>query len=105
VFIAMNRFTVNPDRGAEFEDRWRSRESYLHGVEGFVQFALLRGDDAGEYISHSTWSSREAFLAWAESDHFRRAHDQALPQGLIVGHPRASFYETVLVQRAGLATH
>ena len=39
MFIAMNRFSVNPDRGSEFEERWRSRESYLRGLDGFVQFA------------------------------------------------------------------
>lgn len=105
MFIAMNRFKVNPERGGEFEQRWRTRESYLLGVDGFQQFALLRGDDEGEYISHTTWESREAFLAWAQSDHFRRAHDQTLPEGLIVGHPRASFYEAVVVERAGLAAH
>jgi heme-degrading monooxygenase HmoA len=98
MFIAMNRFSVNPERGEEFEQRWRNRESYLRGLEGFRQFALLRGDEAGEYISHSTWDSREAFLAWAQSDHFRQAHGQEIPEGLILGHPRASFYEAVVTE-------
>jgi heme-degrading monooxygenase HmoA len=104
VFIAMNRFSVNPDRGEEFEERWRTRESHLRDLAGFLHFALLRGDDPGEYISHSTWESREAFLAWAQSDHFRHAHDQGVPDGLILGHPRASFYEVVLTERGALAT-
>jgi heme-degrading monooxygenase HmoA len=98
MFIAMNRFSVNPERGTEFEERWRSRESYLRGLDGFIQFALLRGDDPGEYISHSTWNTREDFLAWAQSDHFRRAHGQEIPEGLILGHPRASFYEAVVLE-------
>jgi heme-degrading monooxygenase HmoA len=101
VFIAMNRFKVNPERGEEFEQRWRDRESYLESVGGFQQFLLLRGDEEGEYISHTTWASRDAFLAWAQSDSFRRAHDQAMPEGLIVGHPRASFYETVVLSQPG----
>jgi heme-degrading monooxygenase HmoA len=100
MFIAMNRFNVNPERGAEFEERWRSRESELRGLNGFIQFLLLRGDEPGEYISHTTWQSREAFLAWAQSDHFRRAHGQSLPEGIVLSHPRASFYEAVIVERA-----
>jgi heme-degrading monooxygenase HmoA len=98
MFIAMNRFSVNPERGEEFEERWRSRESYLRGLKGFIQFALLRGDEAGDYISHSTWDCRDSFLAWAQSDHFRQAHGQEVPEGLILGHPRASFYEAVIVE-------
>ena len=43
MFIAMNRFNVRPGREGDFEDQWRNRETYLKGVDGFVAFALLRG--------------------------------------------------------------
>jgi heme-degrading monooxygenase HmoA len=99
MFIAMNHFQVNPGREAEFEAGWRNRESYLADVAGFHQFALLKGDDAGEYVSHTTWASRQDFLAWANSDAFRRAHSQRNPEGVLAGHPRARFYEAVIVER------
>jgi heme-degrading monooxygenase HmoA len=97
----MNQFQVDPARGEEFETVWRERETYLAEVPGFVQFALLKGDEAGDYISHSVWQSRDAFMGWATSDAFRKAHGERMPEGIIVGHPRARFYESVLVQRAG----
>ena len=97
MFIAMNRFQVDPERGAEFEEAWAKRESYLDEVPGFVRFALLRGDEPGDYISHSTWESREAFEGWTRSEAFRKAHAGArLPEGLVLGHPRVSTYEAVL---------
>jgi heme-degrading monooxygenase HmoA len=96
-FIAMNRFQVDPARGAEFEEHWRRRETYLHEVPGFVRFALLRGDEPGQYVSHSTWESRAAFEAWTESEAFRKAHAQArTPGGLLQGPPRLERYEAVL---------
>ena len=98
MFIAMNQFQVDPLRGAEFEEVWRSRESYLDENPGFVHFALLKGDEAGDYISHSTWESREAFLAWTQSDSFKRAHGGTMPEGIIQGHSRARFYDSVLTQ-------
>lgn len=101
MFIAMNQFQVDPARGEEFEKIWRERETYLAEVPGFVQFALLRGDEPGDYISHSTWESREAFLGWAQSEAFRKAHGERTPDGILLGHPRARFYDSVLVQRAG----
>lgn len=101
MFIAMNQFQVNPGRGLEFEEVWRARESYLQKVPGFVQFALLRCDEPGEYISHTTWASREAFLAWAQSDAFRQAHAARTPEGILATHPRAKFYEAAIVERAG----
>lgn len=101
MFIAMNQFQVDPARGEEFEEVWRTRESFLQGFDGFVSFALLKGDEPGDYLSHSTWASREAFLAWAQSDAFRRAHGMKLAEGVVVGHPRARFYEAVIEERAG----
>jgi heme-degrading monooxygenase HmoA len=98
VFIAMNRFQVNPDRSEEFERGWRERDSHLHEVEGIRSFALLRGDTPGEYISHTIWDSREAFRAWTQSDHFRQAHARGPAEGVVVGHPQASFYEAVIFE-------
>jgi heme-degrading monooxygenase HmoA len=97
LFIAMNHFDVEPARAAEFEARWRERETYLREVPGFVRFALLRGDEPGKYVSHSTWESRAAFEAWTRSEAFRRAHAGArMPEGVLRGHPRVATYEAVL---------
>jgi heme-degrading monooxygenase HmoA len=98
-FIAMNRFTVNPKRSGEFEEHWRKRETYLQEVPGFLHFALLRGDEPGQYVSHSTWESRSAFEAWTRSEAFRKAHAQArTPEGLLVGHPHLELWEAVIEQ-------
>ena len=99
MFIAMNQFQINPERTADFEEAWRTRESYLQGFDGFVEFALLKGDDSGDYISHTTWRERAAFIAWTQSDAFRRAHGGHMPEGIIMGHPRARFYDTVIEER------
>lgn len=100
MFVAMNQFQAAPERAAEFEAIWRTRESHLAGVPGFRAFALLRGDDPGDYLSHSTWRSRADFLAWAQSEAFRRAHAERMPDGILVGHPRARFYDAVIEETA-----
>ncbi len=98
MFVAMNHFKVAPGREAEFEAGWRQRESYLHSTPGFLHFALLKGDEPGDYASHTIWESREAFLAWAQSNAFRRAHAGAMPAGVLEGHPRARLYDAVLTE-------
>jgi heme-degrading monooxygenase HmoA len=99
VFIAMNRFRVAPGQGATFEAAWRERESHLASVPGFVRFALLKGEE-DTYVSHSTWESEAAFVAWTESEAFRKAHSRRLPEGVLAGPPRFSGYEAVLVEEA-----
>ena len=98
LFIAMNRFNVAEGMGPQFEERWRSRRSYLAGVPGFVRFALLKGDTPGEYVSHSTWESREAFEAWTRSEAFAAGHRQGSVQGELVDHPVVSLYDAVIVE-------
>lgn len=98
MFIAMNQFKIVEGREADFENGWRNRESYLQTVPGFVHFALLKGDDPGDYISHTIWQSREAFLGWAQSEAFRKAHGGGMGEGIIDGHPRARFYDAVLTE-------
>ena len=105
MFLAMNRFKISPGFEAGFEKIWRERDSYLSEVPGFKSFALLKGGrvevaDGEDYIlyaSHSVWDSREAFIAWTESEHFRKAHAQtSAPKGTYLGHPNLETFEQVL---------
>ena len=97
LFVAMNHFQVDPARGAEFETLWKQRETYLAEVPGFVRFALLRGDEPGQYASHTIWESRAAFEAWTRSEAFRRTHSGARSAtGISDGHPQFEGYEAVL---------
>ena len=98
MFIAMNNFKVASGKETEFERIWRERESYLKGVSGFVQFCLLRADAPGEYISHSTWESRDAFVAWTQSEAFVQGHRQGSLMGVLEGPPQVKTYEAVIVE-------
>lgn len=101
MFIAMNRFKVAKGKEAEFETVWRSRESYLHELDGFIEFSLLKGperDDHTLYSSHTTWGNKDQFTAWTKSEQFRKAHARAgndRPLN-ILGHPEFEGFEVIL---------
>jgi heme-degrading monooxygenase HmoA len=99
MFVAMNAFRVAPGRDADFERRWRERRSLLDGVAGFRAFALLKGDEPGIYISHSTWEDRSSFVAWTKSEAFVAGHRQGPMDGMLLGPPQVTLYEAVLVER------
>ena len=100
MFIAMNRFKVNAGHEDGFEGRWRGRDTYLQDVPGFLAFSLLRNattaDGITEFLSHSTWRSRDDFEAWRTSESFRMAHSQGSVQGVLAGPPEALLYEVVI---------
>ena len=100
MFIAMNNFKVAQGREEDFERAWRERKSYLEGVPGFVQFALLKSDAPGEYISHSAWRDRDAFIAWTQSEAFVQGHRQGSLMGIVDGPPQLKTYEALIVETA-----
>jgi heme-degrading monooxygenase HmoA len=99
MFVAMNRFKVVAGKEEDFERIWKERETYLQGVDGFMQFALLRSDSPSEYVSHSTWENREAFMAWMQSPAFAAGHRQGSMAGVLEGPPQVSTYEAIIVER------
>lgn len=99
MFIAMNRFKVTLGSEAAFEEVWRSRDSRLSEVAGFVEFKLLKGAQAEDhrlYSSHTIWRSEADFVAWTKSEHFRAAHRSAGDNSaLYLGHPQFEGFEVV----------
>jgi heme-degrading monooxygenase HmoA len=100
MFVAMNRFRIAPGAEADFEEMWRSRDSQLDKVEGFLAFKLLKGPAAEDhtlYVSHSMWRDRAAFEAWTRSPHFRRAHATAgSSKPMYLGPPQFEGFESVV---------
>ena len=92
MYIAMNRFKVAPAMVEAFEETWKTRESFLKEMPGFVEFHMLKGSDRGDHIlyaSHTVWQSRDAFEAWTQSESFAASHRRAdaSAQKLFLGHP------------------
>jgi heme-degrading monooxygenase HmoA len=106
MFIAMNRFRVAQGQEAAFEERWRTRESYLDQLPGFEEFHLLKGPERGDhtlYASHTVWANKDAFTAWTQSEQFRAAHRGAgETKPLHLGHPEFEGFEAVqTLKRSG----
>ena len=99
MFIAMNRFKVKLGEEDRFERVWKERDTHLRGVEGFVEFHLLRGQSDEQqtlFASHSVWVSRTVFEAWTRSDAFREAHRAAGEhRDLYLGPPQFEGFEVV----------
>jgi heme-degrading monooxygenase HmoA len=101
MYLTMNRFKVAKDHADAFEDMWKSRDSHLKTVPGFVQFALMKGPEAEDHIlyaSHTIWQSEAAFRAWTRSEAFRAAHSGTKSStDMYLGPPELELFEAVQV--------
>lgn len=77
MYLTMNRFRIKPGHEETFETIWKSRDSQLPTVPGFIAFHLMKGpekDGCRLYASHTAWESAADFEAWTRSEAFRTAH-------------------------------
>lgn len=99
MYLTMNRFRVKPGHEDSFEAIWKSRDSHLPQVAGFVAFHLMRGEEKDGYrlyASHTLWESRAAFEAWTRSEAFRAAHKSAGAHAdVYLGPPELELFESV----------
>ncbi len=104
MYLTMNRFKVVKSEAEAFEDLWKTRDSHLKQVEGFVSFALMKGaerEDHVLYASHTIWSDEESFTAWTKSEAFRAAHGGAKSSAhMYQAAPELEIFEAVQVLTA-----
>ena len=100
MFIAMNRFKIIIGKEKEFENIWKSRDTFLDKVPGFNNFNLIKGKSNDEftlYASHSIWDSEESFINWTKSEEFRMAHKNAgNNKDLYLGHPEFEGFNKII---------
>jgi len=99
MYLTMNRFRVHRSHEDAFEQMWKTRDSHLKQVDGFVSFHLLKGEVDGDvrlYASHTMWRDEASFRAWTKSDAFRAAHSGAKSsEGMYDGPPALEIFESV----------
>ena len=101
MYIAMNRFKIAKGSEQAFEQLWKSRDSYLHELPGFIAFHLLKGPEREDHVlysSHTVWRTHAEFEAWTKSEQFRKAHANAgnsAIRPLYLGHPEFEGFHVV----------
>ncbi|MDJ0993910.1 MAG: antibiotic biosynthesis monooxygenase [Dinoroseobacter sp.] len=99
MYLTMNRFRVKTGQEEAFEAVWKSRDSHLKTVDGFVSFHLMKGDETDGvrlYASHTMWRDKNAFEAWTKSEAFRAAHKGAKSSSdMYDGPPELEVFDSV----------
>lgn len=110
MYVAMNRFRVKPEAADNFEAVWLKRESYLHEMEGFMTFQLLRGSAKPDHVlfsSYTLWRTRQHFDAWTKSSQFSASHKRADSNApsMIMGHPEFEGFDVIQQLEAHARQH
>jgi heme-degrading monooxygenase HmoA len=85
MIVVANRFHVDPEYAAEFEQRFRDRMGEVEEMNGFVRFEFHTPVDHGHidtdtHAAVTYWESMAAFENWTDSDAFEQAHRNPPPE-------------------------
>jgi heme-degrading monooxygenase HmoA len=96
VIVVENRMRVGKDFRAQFEERFKARQSNLGNFKGFIKNYVLKptGPD-DEYVVMTMWNSKKDFDVWTESKEFRESHSMPMPQGAILDRPVLKIHEII----------
>ena len=111
MIVVANRVPVAKGKEAEFAARFRDRAGLVEHHAGFVRLEILRpevirlqGHEMGGSDYHvvlTYWERTQDFVAWTESEDFRKAHSQQAPKEMFAGQSVFELHE--IIQSAGKA--
>lgn len=78
MYVTMNRFKIKPQYADDYVKVWQDAQVRTQDVDGFLEFKFFRldakTDDYVLFSSYALWESKEKFLAWTQSEHFKKSH-------------------------------
>ncbi|PSL44412.1 heme-degrading monooxygenase HmoA [Salsuginibacillus halophilus] len=76
MYIVTATVVVPKEKTEEVINIYRNRSRKVDNVDGFQSFQLLQNDKKPEELTvHMIWDSKEEYLTWVRSDHFKEIHD------------------------------
>jgi heme-degrading monooxygenase HmoA len=75
--VAMFHVEVAPGHEERLIEGFRHRAKLVDTMPGFLGFELLRHrDEPNKFLVITRWERYEDFIAWTESEQFRKAHER-----------------------------
>ncbi|SEN38663.1 antibiotic biosynthesis monooxygenase family protein [Lihuaxuella thermophila] len=59
---------------AMLKERFSKAPESMKQVPSFISFRLLEAEDGSHVVAETIFESKEDFIRWTESEHFKRAH-------------------------------
>ncbi|WP_456272524.1 antibiotic biosynthesis monooxygenase family protein [Bacillus sp. AK031] len=76
MYIVHSTFVVPNEKADEVISIYHSRSRLVDKADGFQRFLLLQNEKKpGEITVHMEWETKEQFMAWIQSEDYKRIHD------------------------------
>ena len=105
MIVVANRIPVTSGHEDAFAERFRGRAGLVEGHRGFVRLEILKPTEAvmhtramgrsAYHIVLTYWDCTDDFVAWTESEDFRKAHSDRPPREMFAGDNVFEMHEVI----------
>ena len=75
MYLVNNRIPVTSEEHLNMlKERFSHAKESMKAVPGFVSFRLLKAEDGSHLVAETVFETKQDFINWTRSEHFRRAH-------------------------------
>lgn len=95
MYVVMNVLQVPAEGKDKMIELFGNSAENMKQVPGCLEFMFLNSTDEDKQIVYTKWESKEAFVAWTQSEAFRKAHDERRTRGTTATGSKLETYEVV----------
>jgi heme-degrading monooxygenase HmoA len=77
MYVVMNVLQVPAEMKERMAAMFGNSSERMRQVPGCLEFQFLSSKEDGKQIVYTKWDKEESFIAWTESENFRRSHSNS----------------------------
>lgn len=95
MYVVMNVLDIAADKKDKMAEIFSKSGERMKQVPGCLEFLYLDAPGENKQIVYTKWETKDAFVAWRDSEEFRTAHQQRHERGITASGSKIEVYEVV----------
>ncbi|GAX88600.1 antibiotic biosynthesis monooxygenase family protein [Effusibacillus lacus] len=95
MYVVFNVLTVPAGGKEKMNEIFSKSADHMKTVPGCLEFMYLNSPDEDKQIVYTKWDSKESFVAWTQSEAFKKAHEERRERGITALGSKIEVYEVV----------
>ncbi|BCJ86542.1 antibiotic biosynthesis monooxygenase family protein [Effusibacillus dendaii] len=95
MYVVFNVLQVPQEGKAKMIELFGKSADNMKQVPGCLEFMFLDSNEEDKQIVYTKWENKEAFVAWTQSEAFRRAHDERRTSGSTATGSKLETYQVI----------
>ena len=99
MIIVLTKFPIKEEFKSEYSEHLKTAVTEIEKQAGFIDMKLLAPQsiphmaENNSFAIETTWEDMQSFIAYTQSDAFKKSHENMPPRDWFAGRPSVEVYE------------